>query len=124
MTYETTTSTTVSPLDNVDWVALARATYGKCGEWYDTAMEAGWPADQWPTISKVMWRESRCTPDAWNGADAGLMQINKVHRRYLTDMNLIFPSAMFNPYWNLLYARTLWERAGWEPWKFKGVVPG
>jgi len=120
----TTTSTTVLPLDDVDWVALARATYGKCGEWYDTAMSAGWPKDQWPTISKVMWRESRCTPDAWNGQDAGLLQINRVHKKYLVDMGLVFPSAMFNPYLNLYYARTLWERAGWEPWKFRGVVPG
>ena len=124
---QTTTSsapTTSVPLDDVDWVALARDTYGKCGEWYDTAMSAGWPEDQWPTISKVMWRESRCTSDAWNGQDAGLMQINKVHRHYMDDMGMVFPESMFDPYMNLVYARSLWERAGWEPWKFRGIIPG
>jgi hypothetical protein len=103
---------------------MSRTEHGKCGEWYDTAMSAGWPADEWPTISKVMWRESRCLVDAWNGHDAGLMQINQIHKPRLRYLGMSHPDTMFNPYWNLVFARDLWERAGWEPWTFKGVVPG
>lgn len=96
----------------------------KCGQWYTTAIDAGWPESEWPTISKVMWRESRCDPNAWNGADAGLMQINRIHTRYVAEMGMVWPWDMFDPTSNLEYARSLWERAGWEPWIFKGVVPG
>ena len=123
-TTTTTTTSVAAPLEGVDWVALARHNHGKCGEWYDTAMSAGWPEDQWRTISKVMWRESRCQPDAWNGHDAGLMQINQIHKSRLRHLGMSHPDTMFNPYWNLVFARDLWERAGWEPWTFKGVVPG
>lgn len=111
-------------LSSVNWVELARSEHGRCGEWYDTAMKAGWPAEEWKTISKVMYRESRCDPFAWNGQDAGLMQINKFHRHTLRYMGMQFPNTMFFPYWNLYFARDLWEREGWEPWVFKGVVPG
>lgn len=96
----------------------------KCGEWYTTARDAGWSDSEWAVLSKIMWRESRCDPHAWNGADAGLTQINRVHRGYVADMGMVWPWDMFDPYMNLVYARSLWERAGWEPWTFRGVVPG
>ena len=82
------TTTTQPDLSGVDWEALrqqsireARIKYGKCGEWHDLAMAIGWPADQWPTLSKVLYRESRCNIDSWNKTDPasgsrGLMQIN------------------------------------------------
>lgn len=94
-------TTTQPPLDlsGVDWTALglfieeerriarqmevdeARMRYGRCGEWYNLAMSIGWPAEEWPIISKVLYRESRCNIDSWNKTDPasgsrGLMQIN------------------------------------------------
>lgn len=120
-------SSSEKPLANmtgINFGDMHTEMFGRCGQWYTTARDAGWPIEEWPTVSKVMWRESRCDSDAWNGADAGLMQINQIHRRYLAEMGMSFPTSMFDPYWNLLYARSLWERAGWEPWIFKGVVPG
>lgn len=53
----------------------------KCAEWYPLAVEVGWPVEEWPAVSKIMWRESRCRPEAHNGTDPnggsfGLMQIN------------------------------------------------
>lgn len=117
----TTTTTTMSPAELVEY---ARSVHGKCGEWYDEAMKAGWPPEEWKTISKVMYRESRCDPLAWNGQDAGLMQINKVHRKRLNYLGMAFPDSMFHGYWNLVFAHDLWQRAGWEPWKFRGVIPG
>lgn len=52
-----------------------------CAEWYPLAMQVGWPAEEWPNVAKIMWRESRCRPEAHNGTDPnggsfGLMQIN------------------------------------------------
>jgi hypothetical protein len=59
----------------------ARALYGRCGEWRELALSIGWPAKEWPTLSRVLYRESRCNIDSWNKTDPasgsrGLMQIN------------------------------------------------
>lgn len=53
----------------------------ECAEWYPLAMEVGWPEEEWGNVAKIMWRESRCRPEAHNGADPNggsfsLMQIN------------------------------------------------
>jgi Transglycosylase SLT domain len=46
-----------------------------CGEWFWTAIEAGWTVEQWPFLSQTMWAESRCSPTAKSPAGArGLMQ--------------------------------------------------
>ena len=59
----------------------ARMLYGRCGEWKLLAEQIGWPAEEWPIISKVLYRESRCNIGSWNRDDPatgsrGLMQIN------------------------------------------------
>lgn len=53
----------------------------ECAEWYPLALQVGWPVEEWPNVAKIMWRESRCRPEAHNGTDPnggsfGLMQIN------------------------------------------------
>ena len=50
--------TTVAPVD-------AFASY-KCGVWFPLAIAQGWPDDPviLKTLDRIMWRESRCTPDA------------------------------------------------------------
>jgi len=118
ITPETTTTTEV-PLasDPLDYIDEQRAMHGKCGEWYETAMGVGWTDAEWETLSKVMYRESRCTADAWNGHDAGLVQINQIHTEWMGMMGWNFPDDMFNPSNNLLFARRLWETSGWKPWK-------
>lgn len=75
------TTTTLPDLSGIDFVGLARQMHGDCGEWHDLAMSVGWPAEEWPTISFVIHRESRCNIDSWNRTDPasgsrGLMQIN------------------------------------------------
>lgn len=116
-------TTTMPDLSGVDWVGLARATYGKCGEWHDLAMQVGWPEEEWPFLSQVIWRESRCQVDAWNGADAGLTQINQIHRKWLSDMGWTHPNDMFDAEKNLTFALRLWESSGWRPWRFSGPIP-
>ncbi len=122
-TLPATTTTTMPDLSGVDWVALARETYGKCGEWHDLAIQVGWPEEEWGFLSQVIWRESRCQVDAWNGADAGLTQINQVHTKWLSDMGWNHPEDMFDAETNLTYAFRRWETSGWQPWRFSGPVP-
>lgn len=125
----TTTTTTVAPVVFTDSepegltveerVALARQVHGVCGEYRNMALAVGWPAEEWPRLNYVMWRESRCNFDAWNGHDAGLMQINEIHSAWLGDMGWQHPADMFVPEFNLTFAYRLWETSGWRPWGFK-----
>lgn len=59
----------------------ARYIHGRCGEWRELALMVGWPAEEWPTLSYVLHRESRCNIGSHNKTDPmsgsrGLMQIN------------------------------------------------
>jgi len=49
-----------------------------CAEWYPLFLETGWPVDKWEWAAKVMYRESRCQPLAYNkrSHDIGLWQVN------------------------------------------------
>ena len=123
---ETTSAptTTMPDLSGVDWVALAREQHGKCGEWHDLAISVGWPEEEWKHLQQVIYRESRCQADAWNGADGGLTQINQIHKEWLSDMGWTHPNDMFNPEYNLTFAFRLWETSGWKPWRFSGSTFG
>lgn len=121
-----TTTTTEVPLEFYlgDLIDDARTIHGECGEWYETAMQAGWQADEWDRLSAIMFRESRCTPDACSKStsglkcrDAGLLQVNQIHTKYLADLGWTFPDDMFDPLNNLQFARRLYEGSGWRPWK-------
>ena len=122
----TTTTTTEVPLqfDAGDFIDEARNTYGECGEWYETAMATGWQPDEWDRLSAIMFRESRCQPDACSKStsglkcrDAGLLQVNQIHTKFLNDLGLSFPDSMLDPTLNLAFARRLYEGSGWKPWK-------
>ena len=115
----TTSTTTEVPLtsDPLDYIDEQRQLHGRCGEWHDLALTVGWPASEWPRLGHVLYRESRCTPSAWNGSDAGLTQINKIHTAWLADMGWTHPEDMFDAKANLLFALRLWETSGWRPWK-------
>lgn len=148
-------TTTLPDLTGVDWVALdayakakaeeqrlanveaLRATYGRCGEWYDLAVSIGWPAEEWPTLSKVLYRESRCNIDSWNRTDPssgsrGLMQINGYWCRpskwsqagWLQDRGILTTCEdLFQPEPNLRAGLAIWlygeqkHGCGWRgPW--------
>jgi len=117
-------TTTMPDLSGVDWVALAREQHGKCGEWHDLAISVGWPEEEWKHLQQVIYRESRCQADAWNGADGGLTQINQIHKEWLSDMGWSHPNDMFDPEKNLTFAFRLWETSGWKPWRFSGSTFG
>lgn len=127
-TTETPTTTTLP----IDWAGVAasielgiseaRALYGRCGEWYELAMSVGWKPEEWSTLSTVLWTESRCTIDAWNGHDAGLTQINQIHTAWANEMGFDFPTDLFDPTNNLYFAYRLYSAreekglCGWKPW--------
>lgn len=50
----------------------------KCAEWYPLFVQTGFDPGLWEWASMVLWRESRCNPQAHNqkSNDLGLWQIN------------------------------------------------
>ena len=110
--------TTVAPVD-------AFASY-KCGVWFPLAIAQGWPDDPviLKTLDRVMWRESRCTPDADSGPDHGLMQINQIHTKWLNDLgwnheDMKDPTANLRFAWLLYSGREANGQCGWQPWSIK-----
>lgn len=126
--------------DPVAWQTYAdskRAIYGRCGEWYDLALSVGWPASEWPILSKVLYRESRCNWNSHNKTDPnsgsrGLMQINGYWCRksqwtdkgWLQDMGILnVCDDLYNPTTNLRAGLAIWmygeqkHGCGWRgPW--------
>lgn len=97
---------------------------GPCKEWYTEFLNAGWDEAEWDTARWIIYRESRCLQDAFNGVDAGLLQINEFHQPLIESFGLRFPDDMFHGETNLWVAYMLWLDYGWEPWIYKGVIPG
>jgi soluble lytic murein transglycosylase-like protein len=93
-----------------------------CAQYVADAISAGWPAEQAPTLARVMFRESRCIPTAYNAKDSnggsrGLMQINGTHKRWLMETGYINNlDDLFNPNINLRAALHLWRMVGWSAW--------
>jgi len=103
-----------------------------CAQWFSTALNAGWPNDTetLKTLSKIMWRESRCDPTACSTSDSGrqcrdygLIQGNwYAHHVWWEQMGLT-PDDMFDPYINLNWAWLLYSgreakgQCGWQPWR-------
>jgi hypothetical protein len=104
---------------------------GMCAEWGFVALSAGWKPDELPQLFRIMHRESRCIPDACSVTDRpdqrrcrdwGLMQINDYSWKSTVRKLGFEMSQMHDPYWNLLFARWLFEYSeernnnGWQPW--------
>lgn len=87
---------------------VAVAAGARCGDWWQLAVDVGWPADELPTLDRVMWCESNCEPRAHNRSGAsGLMQI--------------MPGWWggrdpFDPTANLTMAFEVFEAQGWRAW--------
>ena len=95
----------------------AEVTAGRpCAQWYDTAIEAGWQPEQWPTTSRVMWGESRCNPNAQNSSSsaAGLMQ--ELHM-WLDDCGGTSRSDFYDPAFNLRCALHILNVSSWQAWE-------
>ena len=108
-TLPTTSTTTIAPMKG-------------CAQYVADAITAGWPADQAPMLARVMFRESRCNPLAFNSRDSnngsrGLMQLNGVHVKWLTELGYITTlDDLFRPEINLAASAHLYRMVGWQAW--------
>ena len=119
----TVLNSVVPPTIALTPIATTTTTAPKgCAAYVADAISAGWPADQAPTLARVMFRESRCIPTAFNAKDSnggsrGLMQINGTHKGWLMDTGYINSlDDLFNPDINLRAALHLWNMVGWSAW--------
>ena len=111
-------TTTIAPV-----VIVEVSEDTKCQQWLQTALEAGWPNERkvLDRLGFVMWRESRCQPDADSGPDHGLTQINQIHTQWITDLGWTL-EEMKDPAKNLRFAWLLYSgreangQCGWTPW--------
>ena len=111
-------TTTIAPV-----VIVEVSDDTECQQWLQTALEAGWPNDRkiLDRLGFVMWRESRCQPDADSGPDHGLTQINQIHTQWITDLGWTL-EEMKDPAKNLRFAWLLYSgreangQCGWTPW--------
>lgn len=130
-----TTTTTTDPLAAVDWEALevaardaARTKYGRCGEWREPALAAGFSPDEWLTLQHIIGRETgnTCDERAHNdnvktGDDSyGLTQINLIGKLWPDRARLCglsAPTDLLHGETNLRCAHKIYERSGWAPWR-------
>lgn len=101
-----------APAVRVDTVTVGPATGptvdGRCAQWADLAFSIGWPRDEWPTLDRVMWCESRCDPVAHNRSGAtGLLQIMPMHWH---------GRDPFDPATNLTIGLEVRQSQGWRAW--------
>ena len=114
-------TTTIAPV-----VIVEVSDDTECQQWLQTALEAGWPNDRTilDRLGFIMWRESRCQPDADSGPDHGLTQINQIHTQWITDLGWTL-EEMKDPAKNLRFAWLLYSgreangQCGWTPWSLK-----
>jgi hypothetical protein len=101
-----------------------------CAQYVADAISAGWPADQAPTLARVMFRESRCVSTAFNprdtnGGSYGLMQINGFWctpsaywpQGWLQAKGILTVcDSLFDPKVNLIAGLAVWHNSNWKPW--------
>lgn len=113
----TTTTTTSSTTSTTSTTTTTVVRTGKCAQWHELALSVGWPEEELPTLDKVMWRESRCTPDVYSNSNYGLTQINQIHKDWVRELGWNYPDDLYDPAKNLRFAYLLWADDGWKHWK-------
>ena len=111
------TTTTVKPLTDCQYaLQLAR--------------QAGWPLTEMGTVARIIYRESGCKADAYNGKDTaggsyGYYQINGYWCRpnkywpigWLQAKGLVTTcNDLFDPIVNTNSALAIWHNSGYGPW--------
>lgn len=66
---------------------------------------------------RVVGCESEHTPTAVSPTnDHGLFQVNAIHRRRFRQVTGQPWSAVYDPFWNAVFAKRLHDERGWGPW--------
>lgn len=114
ISYEPITTTTLVPDD------------ARCPQWWVVATGAGWPEDRavLEVLDWIVWRESRCQPDAVGDGSYGLTQIQwSVHSDWIVELGFE-RDELLEPAANLALAYQLYRivdedptyRCGFSPW--------
>ena len=102
-----------------------------CPQFWGLGVLAGFTVEEMVTVDKLMWRESRCQPAAWNrddpnGGSRCAMQVNGSWTRWLRDKRILdIPADLFAPAVCMAAARAIFEYGvdkhgwGWYPWALK-----
>lgn len=99
----------------------------RCPAYWQAARDAGFPLSELPNVDRIMWRESRCKPNAHNKANdtLGLMQISGSWTTLLrTNIVLESTKHLLDANTNLHAAFVLYQYNmrkhgwGWLPWGF------
>jgi len=92
----------------------------RCPEWEDKLREYRLPVK---LFSYIMWRESRCIPDAHNktlnrdkSQDRGLLQINSTWKTVTKNICGTDLDGLFDPTCNLKVAKYLYDNGGAGHW--------
>lgn len=89
----------------------------RCPEWWVVAIGAGWDHDlpTLLTLDWIMWRESRCQPDAVGDGSYGLTQLQwSVHSRWIRAQGFS-RDDLLNPAVNLALAKQLFDMLEDDP---------
>ena len=81
---------------------------------------AGWPESEFGNALSVSWCESRWSPWAHNGGNAGLFQMNITEGATLRGSWFTYwglpEDGWSDPVTNAKAALWTWQRSGWGPW--------
>lgn len=73
--------------------------------------------------NRIAYCESKYDPGAVSATnDHGLFQINAVHREQFERVTGQPWSAVYDPHWNSVYAKWLYDQQGWSPWSCRRVL--
>jgi len=88
-------------------------SFGVCGEWRNLALSVGFTEEQWPTVNRLMFEESRCNPSAYNRSGAsGLMQVMPMWADDCGGTR----NDLFDPEFNLRCSVHVFNVQGWTAW--------
>jgi hypothetical protein len=102
-----------------------------CEQFSALAVNIGWPLDQRTVLESIIYRESRCIPNAINkqdprGGSYGLMQINLFWKEWLIERGIIQkPKDLLQAEVNLRAGLEIYNYGverygfGWGPWRTK-----
>lgn len=102
-----------------------------CEQFSALAVNIGWPLDQRTVLESIIYRESRCIPNAVNkqdpnGGSRGLLQINGFWNKWLIERGIIQkPKDLLQAEINLRAGLEIYNYGidrygfGWGPWRTK-----
>ena len=92
-------------------------SWAACPQYYQLALDVGWPESQMRTVMYVMHRESGCQPGARSSSHCG----GRNYAMGLMQLCAWMPVYQeVQPDLNLAKAYELWQTQGWCPWVLRG----